>query len=132
MLSYNKTLLQALNDVSNALNGYVYTKQQLDENKKALQATIRAFNLSARQYNDGLVSYQRLLSTVEQLTLTQDLYAQIKGAVSINGILLYKSLGGGWQYMQDKPYIDKQTIKNLKDSQIDWGDYLDDVRIDNE
>jgi outer membrane protein TolC len=132
MLAYNKTLLKAVSEVSNALNGYMYAKKQLEENQKALQATIRAFNLSARQYNDGLVSYQRLLSTVEKLTLTQDLYAQIKGLVAINAVLLYKSLGGGWQYMQDKPYISKKMIKKLKDSGVDWGEYLDNVKVKDE
>lgn len=132
MLKYNQTLLKAINDVSNALNGYIYTKLELKENKQALKATIRAFNLSARQYNDGLVSYQRLLSTVEKLTLTQDIYAQIKGLVSINEVLLYKSLGGGWQHSKGKEYISKESIKHLKESGINWGDYLDDVRLGNE
>jgi outer membrane protein TolC len=127
MLNYNKTVLKAINDVSNALNGYVYTKLQLQENEKALKATVRAFNLSARQYNDGLVSYQRLLSTVEKLTITQDIYAQIKGLVSVNEILLYKSLGGGWQHSKGKDYISKETKQRLEKSGVDWGDYLDDV-----
>jgi len=132
MLNYNKTVLKAINDVSNALNGYMYTKLQLQENEKALKATVRAFNLSARQYNDGLVSYQRLLSTVEKLTITQDVYAQIKGLVSIDEILLYKSLGGGWQYSKGKDYISKETKERLQKSGVDWGDYLDDVRFNDE
>jgi len=128
MLNYNKTVLKAISDVSNSLNGYMYINQQLNQTKQVLKATIRAFNLSAKQYNDGLVSYQRLLSTVEKLTLTQDAYAQIKGLVSINAVLLYKSLGGGWQYYEDKPYIDKKSIKHLKSLDINWGNYLKNVK----
>jgi outer membrane protein TolC len=110
----------------------MYTKKQLEENEKALKATIRAFNLSAKQYNDGLVSYQRLLSTVEKLTLIQDSYAQIKGLVSLNAILLYKALGGGWQSSHNKAYIDAKTLKRLQNSGVDWGEYLDDVRFGND
>jgi outer membrane protein TolC len=132
MLGYNKTVLQAMSEVSNALNGYVYTKLQLKENQKALKSTLRAFNLSAKQYNDGLVSYQRLLSTVEKLTITQDVYAQVKGLVAINSILLYKSLGGGWQYSKDKEYIPQDIKQNLKNSGVDWDGYLDNVRFGNE
>ena len=124
MLAYNKAVLNAMSEVSNSLNGYIYTKMQLEENQKALKATLRAFNLSAKQYNDGLVSYQRLLSTVEKLTLTQDIYAQIKGLVAINGVLLYKSLGGGWQYSNNKDYISDDIKEKLKNSSVDWGDYL--------
>ncbi len=129
MIGYNKALLGAINEVSNALNGYIYTKEQLKESEKALEATIRAFNLSVKQYNDGFVSYQRLLSTVEKLTFTQDVYAQIKGLVSINAVFLYKSLGGGWQYAKEKAYIDEKTKKRLQDSGVEWESYLDDVRL---
>jgi len=129
MLNYNKTVLKALNDVSNAINGYIYTKKQLQENQKALKATIRAFNLSAKQYNDGLVSYQRLLSTVEKLTATHDIYAQIKALVAVDAVLLYKSLGGGWQYSNNKEYLSKEMKTNLKSSNIDWGEYLKDAKL---
>ena len=132
MLAYNKTLLRAINDLSNALNGYVYTKKQLYENELALKATQRAFELSSKQYNDGLVSYQRLLSTVEKLTFTQDIYAQIKGLVAINEILVYKALGGGWQNQKSAPYISEKTLKSLKNRGVDWGDYLDDVKVEHE
>jgi outer membrane protein TolC len=132
LLGYNKAVLRAVSDVSNALNGYMYTKEQLLQNEYALKATVRAFNLSARQYNDGLVSYQRLLSTVEKLTLIQDAYAQIKGLVSLNAILLYKALGGGWQNSLHQAYIDENSLQRLRKSGIDWGEYLDDVRFGNE
>ena len=129
IVKYNKKLLQAVGEVSNALNGYTLTKKQLEENKKALQATMRAFNLSAKQYNNGLVGYQRLLSTVQTLTRTQDIYAQVKGLASINAILLYKSLGGGWQISHGKSYISDETKKDLRSRDTDWGDYLDDVKF---
>ena len=125
LYGYNKTLLQALNELSNAINAYMYTQEQLKENKKALHATVRAFNLSARQYNDGLVSYQRLLSTVEKLTMTQDLYAQIKGSVAVDAVLIYKALGGGWQGSDSQDYLDEQTKKQLKSRGVDWGEYLE-------
>lgn len=124
MLGYNKTLLRAINELSNAINGYNYTKEQLSENKKALQATLRAFNLSSRQYNDGLVSYQRLLSTVEKLTLTQDAYAQIKGLLATEAVLIYKALGGGWQAQKNKNYLSDDMIDKLQSSGVDWGDYF--------
>jgi outer membrane protein TolC len=129
MLNYNKTVLKALNEVSNAIDGYIYTKRQLQENQKALKATIRAFNLSAKQYNEGFVSYQRLLSTVEKLTTTHDIYAQIKALVAIDAILLYKSLGGGWQYSNNKKYISDSMKEKLKNSDIDWGEYLKNVQF---
>ncbi|BAF72296.1 TolC family protein [Sulfurovum sp. NBC37-1] len=124
LVKYNKSVLSAVSEVSNALNGYVLTRKQQVENQKAVEATIRAFNISVVQYNDGLVNYQRLLTTVEKLTSTQDRFASIKGNVALNAIALYKSLGGGWQISRGKSYISRETAEKMK-KRTDWGKYLD-------
>ena len=125
LVNYNKTVLSAVADVSNALDGYVLTKKQHTENKQAVEATIRAFNISVVQYNDGLVNYQRLLTTVEKLTSTQDRYASIKGNMALNAVALYKALGGGWQINRGRSYISKEMAEKMK-GRTDWGHYLDD------
>jgi outer membrane protein TolC len=124
LVNYNKTVLSAVNEVENALSGYALTQKQHEENKKAGEATLRAFNLSVIQYNDGLVSYQRLLTTVEKLTSTQDRFATIKGNVALNAIALYKALGGGWQISRGHTYLSKETAERMK-ATVDWDHYLD-------
>jgi outer membrane protein TolC len=124
IIEYNKKVLTAITEVKSALDSYRLTLKQLVQNKKALQATIRAFNLSIIQYNDGLVSYQRLLTTIEKLTLTQDRYASLKGNVALSAIALYKALGGGWQITQGKSYISTDTASQMK-SRTNWDKYLD-------
>ena len=124
LVNYNKTVLSAVSEVSNAIEGYVLTEKQQEENRKAVDATVRAFNISVIQYNDGLVSYQRLLTTVEKLTSTQDRYALIKGNLSNQAILLYKSLGGGWQISKGKSYLSAETAERMKKT-VDWDKYLD-------
>jgi len=125
MSNYNKKVLQAVQEVSNALNGYKLTKKQLELNGMAVDATIRAFNLSMTQYNNGLVTYQRLFSTVEKLTQNEDTYAKIKGNIAIQVIALYKALGGGWQKSIGNSYISKSDIKQMSE-RTDWGEYFDD------
>jgi outer membrane protein TolC len=124
LVNYNKKVLSAVSEVSDALNSYILTRKQQVENRKAVDATVRAFNISVVQYNDGLVSYQRLLTTVEKLTSTQDRYASIQGSLAINAILLYKALGGGWQISQGKCYLSEKTAAKMKE-RVDWGRYLD-------
>ena len=125
LVNYNKKVLSAVSEVSDALEGYILTKKQQVENRKAVDATVRAFNISVIQYNDGLVSYQRLLTTVEKLTSTQDRYASIKGNLAIQAILLYKALGGGWQISKGKSYLSADTAAKMKE-RVDWDRYLDD------
>ncbi len=124
LFNYNKAVLGAVAEVSNALEGYALTLKQQKENQKAVTATLRAFNLSVIQYNDGLVSYQRLLTTVEKLTSTQDRYAIIKGNVALYAVALYKALGGGWQISRGRHYLSKETVTRMK-SRTDWGTMLD-------
>ncbi|SFV62401.1 putative outer membrane protein [hydrothermal vent metagenome] len=125
LTNYNKKVLLAVQEVSNALNGYKLTKEQLGLNEKAIRATTRAYELSITQYDNGLVTYQRLLSTVENLTRNEDNYAQIKGSIAIEVISLYKALGGGWEINKDKIYLNETDKKVLKDRGVDWGDYLE-------
>ncbi len=124
LVNYNKKVLSAVSEVSDALNSYRLTQKQQAENQKAVNATVRAFNISVVQYNDGLVSYQRLLTTIERLTSTQDRYASIKGSQAINAILLYKALGGGWQMNKRRSYLSAKTAAMMK-KRVDWGRYLD-------
>ncbi len=124
LVNYNKKVLSAVSEVSDALNSYILTKKQQIENRKAVDATVRAFNISVIQYNDGLVSYQRLLTTVEKLTTTQDRYASIQGSLAINAILLYKALGGGWQISKGNSYLSEKTAARMK-KRVDWDTYLD-------
>ena len=121
--NYNKKLLKAVQEVSNALNGYKLTQKQLELNKKTIQASVRAFDISMLQYNNGMVDYQRLLSTVEKLIRNEDAYAQNKGATATQVVLLYKALGGGWEINQDKTYIHKDDLETMQE-RTDWGEYL--------
>jgi len=127
LTNYNKKVLQAVQEVSNALNGYTYTKEQLELNAKAIEATVRAFDISIIQYNDGLVGYQRLLTSVQNLTRNEDQYAQIQGSIATQVISLYKALGGGWEMGRGKAYVSEADIQQMK-ARSDWGDYLDDNR----
>ena len=123
--NYNNKVLQAVSEVSNALQGYQLTKEQLVLNKQAIEATQRAYELSLTQYENGLVTYQRLLSSVESLTRNEDAYAQIKGNIAIQVVSLYKALGGGWQINKKHHYLHKEDKKALQERGVSWDDYLE-------
>jgi outer membrane protein TolC len=124
LTNYNLQVLEAVREVSNALVAYEYSKRQAEINFLAVEASIRAFNISATQYDNGLVTYQRLLSTVEKMTLREDAYAQTRGNIANNVVALYKALGGGWQEFSDAPPLKPEIIEQMK-GRSDWGDYLE-------
>jgi outer membrane protein TolC len=122
--NYNQTVLRAVQEVSNALNGYNYSLMQRQFRFATVQASIRAFRISMIQYQDGLVSYQRLLSTVEKMTRNEDLYAQTKGSIANQVVALYKALGGGWQMRSGQPFVSEE-IKQQMRARSNWGKYLE-------
>jgi outer membrane protein TolC len=124
LTNYNQSVLQAVSEVSNALDAYRYTLDKSEYDFKAVEASIRAFNISANQYNNGLVTYQRLLSTVEKMTLREDVYAQTRGNIANQVVTLYKALGGGWESFSDQPIVKPETVEKMRE-RTDWGEYLE-------
>ncbi|ROS00141.1 outer membrane protein TolC [Sinobacterium caligoides] len=120
---YNQTVLDAVVEVDNAVEAYQRLNQQLQYNRASVEASVRAFNISMRQYENGLVSYQRLLSTVEKMTRNEDNYAQIKGNIAGQVVQLYKALGGGWQLENGQPLLNDDTVEQMN-KRTDWGDML--------
>jgi len=128
LVNYNKTVLKAVHEISYALDSYRYTRKELEENRQAVEASVRAFNISMKQYSD--VGYQRLLNSVEKLTRYQDQYARIKGSMATEVAALYKALGGGWQLARGGRYLSEESVRRMKE-RSDWGKMLgpEQVRI---
>ncbi len=124
LANYNQNVLEAVREVSNAIAAYRYSVDKSEYDFKAVEASIRAFNISANQYNNGLVTYQRLLSTVEKMTLREDVYAQTRGNIANQVVTLYKALGGGWESFTALPIVKPETVEKMR-SRTDWGDYLE-------
>ena len=123
LVNYSQQVLEAVREVSNAMDAYRNSVRKSEYDFKAVESSIRAFNISATQYNNGLVSYQRLLSTVEKMTLREDAYAQTRGEIANQVVALYKALGGGWESFTDQPVLPAATVDQMK-SRVDWGNYL--------
>ncbi|TOM64191.1 hypothetical protein CGH75_01535, partial [Vibrio parahaemolyticus] len=124
LTNYNKKVLQAVNEVTNAIEAYDLYLQQKDLRLQSVNSSIRAFNISMTQYENGQISFERLLNSVEKMTRAEDSYAQIKGNVANQVIALYKALGGGWQAQTGKPFLEESIAKQMQD-RTDWDGYLD-------
>jgi NodT family efflux transporter outer membrane factor (OMF) lipoprotein len=95
--NYRETVLKANEEVENSISNYLQEKIRIRSLSASVQHTERAEHLAMLQYEQGLIDYQRLLDTQRVLVETQDRLAESRGLVAINLVLLYKSLGGGWQ-----------------------------------
>ncbi|MCD6151065.1 MAG: TolC family protein, partial [Deltaproteobacteria bacterium] len=96
LISYEATVLQAQEEVENALVAYAKEQQRRSALAKATSAAKRANLLARDQYQAGLVDFNDVLDAQRSLLSFQDELAQSSGVVTTNLIRLYKALGGGW------------------------------------
>lgn len=122
--NYNKKVLQAVNEVTNALEAYDLYLEQKSLRLQSVNSSIRAFNISMTQYENGQISFERLLNSVEKMTRAEDSYATIKGNVANQVVALYKALGGGWEAQTGKPFLSETVAKQMQD-RSDWDGLLD-------
>ncbi len=97
LISYEKTVLTALQEVENALVSYSKEQDRFESLSQATEAARKAYQLSMNKYNAGLVDFINVLDAQRSLHTYEDQLAQSKGALISNLIRLYKALGGGWE-----------------------------------
>lgn len=124
LTNYNKKVLQAVNEVTNALEAYDLYLEQKSLRLQSVNSSIRASNISMTQYENGQISFERLLNSVEKMTRAEDSYATIKGNVANQVVALYKALGGGWEAQTGKPFLSETVAKQMQD-RSDWDGLLD-------
>jgi len=95
--AYEATILNALEEVENALVAYAEEQNRRNALNDAVQAARSAAELSRTKYQAGMIDFATLLDTERSLLSYQDQLVQSDGTVASNLVRLYKVLGGGWK-----------------------------------
>ncbi len=98
LIEYQATILDALEEVENALVAYAKEQQRQESLSKAVLAAQRAELIALDRYKAGLEGFFNVLDTQRSLLALQDELEQSRGGVVGNLVRLYKALGGGWEY----------------------------------
>ena len=96
-IDYARTVLQALQEVENALAAYGTDQDRRVSLDSASQASEEALTLARQRYEAGITSFIDVLNAERTLQQNQLSLAEATTAVSTDLVALYKSLGGGWQ-----------------------------------
>ena len=104
LLQYKSTVLNALQEVENALISYAQDQQRRENLRQAALAAQEAATLARQEFEVGLIDFTTVLDTQRSLLSFQDQLAQSDGTVTSDVIRLYKALGGGWNYLASKEY----------------------------
>lgn len=117
LVDYQETVLQAQADVENAIVAYLKSHEQLVSYKLAAAASARSVSVSTAQYQNGLVDFNTVITTLSADAEQQDLLASTEGNVAANLVQVYLSLGGGWEIRDNRdpvellPAATKETMR---------------------
>ncbi|MGA8707042.1 MAG: efflux transporter outer membrane subunit [Steroidobacteraceae bacterium] len=95
-INYQKTVLQAWHDVTNALIAYDTEQVRLRRLNQAVHHSEEVLQIALERYRSGIDPYLNVLTAQRTLLQYQLAAAQSLTTVESNLVQLYKALGGGW------------------------------------
>jgi NodT family efflux transporter outer membrane factor (OMF) lipoprotein len=98
LVYYRKTILDAVEEVNNAITDYAAQQENLDDLGRALTAAQQAVSLATQRYDRGLTDFLNELDALRQYFVIEDQYAQAEEGVTLQFVALCNALGGGWQH----------------------------------
>jgi multidrug efflux system outer membrane protein len=107
-ITYQKTVLTALQDVENALVAFAKEQEHREALNNAVAANRKATDLSKKLYTQGQTDFLNVLNAERSLYTSEDALVQSSRSIATDLVALYKALGGGWepttdQYASDNP-----------------------------
>jgi NodT family efflux transporter outer membrane factor (OMF) lipoprotein len=96
LIGYQSTVLNALEEVENALVSYSQEQERRDRLNEAVSHSQLAVDLATEQYKAGLVDFLSVLDAQRDLYANEDQLVQSQTTVTTNLAGLYRALGGGW------------------------------------
>jgi outer membrane protein, multidrug efflux system len=97
LIVYQQTLLNALQEVENALIASAMEQERRESLVAAVAANRKAVSLAKTLYTEGQTDFLSVLDAQRSLFLTEDTLASSTGTVLTDLVALYKALGGGWE-----------------------------------
>jgi NodT family efflux transporter outer membrane factor (OMF) lipoprotein len=96
-ITYQRTVLQALHDVDNALIAYQTEQRRRDQLRQEVAASRRALDLARQRYTQGIATFLDVLDAERTVLAAEQQLNDSTTTVSTNLVALYKALGGGWE-----------------------------------
>jgi NodT family efflux transporter outer membrane factor (OMF) lipoprotein len=96
-ITYHKTVLQAWHEVVNAITAHRNEQLRRARLSAQLGHTRAALDLARSRYNDGVTDFLSVLDAERSLLQNEQQYATSTTNVSLDIVMLFKALGGGWE-----------------------------------
>ncbi len=110
LVTYEQTVLAALEEVKTAMSAYVEDREKQDRLIAAAKAARRAETLAREYYLSGMADFTNVLEAQRAVLTFEDQVAESKGTAAADLIRLYKALGGGWEQIG----VDEQRPEHMR------------------
>lgn len=123
ILNYQNTVLQAQQEVQDAIASYVEAQNAVRLLATANASAQQSTRLAMIRYVDGATDYTTVLNAEQAQLQVQNALAQAQGNVPGTLVSLYTALGGGWQISQGHDVV-PGNIKADMQKRTNWGGLL--------
>jgi NodT family efflux transporter outer membrane factor (OMF) lipoprotein len=130
LIGYQNTVLQAGQEVEDAMAGFLQSKLEAKSLGQAVAASRRSVDIALVQYQDGATDYTTVLDTQRSLLSQQDQLTATRGSIAQNLVAMYRALGGGWQIREGQDFVSQETRAVMRE-RTDWGGLLDPEAVEN-
>ena len=96
-IGFRRTLLQAWQEVDDALTAYAEAQRRRALVADAASQTALALQAARQRYRDGVIDFLNVNSAQSQLLQSQDDLAGSDTQIATDLVTLYRALGGGWE-----------------------------------
>lgn len=97
LVTYERTIYNALREVSDSLIGFDRTRRQREQQEELVRTLSDTVRLSTLRYRGGLDSYLQVLDAQRNLFSGDLVLSQLRLQERLAVVQLYRALGGGWQ-----------------------------------
>ena len=97
LLSYERTVLEAIAEVETALVAYATSMESRRRLRETVDTYESAIALALERYQAGVDDLQTLLTAERGVLEARQQLALVEGQVASNVVGIYKALGGGWE-----------------------------------
>lgn len=124
LLSYINVVLKAQQEVQDSIAQFAEMKKSEHYLIVADAAAIRSTQLAIVRYTEGESDFTPVLNTQTQQLNVQTSLVNTQGDVPKALVVLYRSIGGGWQIRGCHDIV-PNTMKNAMASRTNWGNLLE-------
>ena len=98
---YNMTVMNAVEEVDNALLQYDSTLASIDMQKKVVEQSEKSLNLAVDLYKTGLTEFSNVVDGQMNWLESQNTLVSLEGKALSSLISIYQALGGGWEAVSE-------------------------------